>query len=280
MFFLIGCEKQPDVVLPAGDHLNSKYPIGIHESRIKNVKHLIISRYSGNPILIYLPESEKPLPVVLFQHGRPFKMPTHKAYYPYQQFVSATLSNNYALAVAIRSGYFGSTKGDYEKVPCNKPTYKNFIAASESAGEDISNAIAYLKKQDFIDSNQIVLAGSSAGGFASVTALPSYDNDVNAVISINGGRCGKRGQVIGGLKSLQKLYNKAGDNSITPVFFLAGARDDVIPAYSTTRLYESFCSARQDCEDNKSVHLIKDYSGDHSITSMLDSYVEALQHKQ
>lgn len=273
---LIGCDSKPDISLPGQDHLSQIYPIGFHRSNIDGVSHFIISRYSGRPVLLYLPKYAGPYPIVLFQHGRPFKMPSQKAYYPNDEFVSKTLNSGYALAVAIRSGYFGDTHPDYEKIPCNNPEYDDFEFAADSARNDVGTALRYIRGLNFIDTKNIVLAGTSAGGFTSIASLSSFDDQVSSVISINGGRCGKRGRAIGGLKNIRKLYKEIANDTKSPVYFLAGSMDDVIPEYSTKKLYESFCKIRNDCSAEKSVHLIQAYAGNHHIDSMLDAYAQAL----
>lgn len=76
LLLLTACDNKPAIDLPAADRLNRLYPISIHEYAKNGGEYLIISRYADKPILIYLPKTEELPGVVVFQHGRPFKMPT------------------------------------------------------------------------------------------------------------------------------------------------------------------------------------------------------------
>lgn len=134
--------------------------------------------------------------------------------------------------------------------------------------------ISYLNSLDFIDREKIILAGTSTGGFAAINALSALDTEVQGVISINGGRCGKRGSIIGGLKHIKSLYRKKAEETTSPVYFLTGRKDDVIPSYSVTGMYNAFCESRDACE--KSVFLLDNYLGTHHVATMMDEYKKAL----
>jgi dienelactone hydrolase len=127
-------------------------------------------------------------------------MPSNYAYYPARELVNATVDQGFALVVVIRSGYYIASGSDEQIVPCNRPQFTEFVTAANAAAGDIVSAKNYLSSLGIFDESLIVLTGTSAGGFASINALTQLDNQVSAAISINGGRCGSRGDAIGGLR--------------------------------------------------------------------------------
>ncbi|MBL4573271.1 MAG: hypothetical protein JKY86_09385 [Gammaproteobacteria bacterium] len=275
---LFGCEPGLDIQLPAADGLNAYYPIGIHDASPSIAAKLVISRYgTAKPIMIYLPGGEGPFPLVMFQHGRPFSMPSNYAYYPQTALINATVESGYALAVVVRQGYFGVPGADNEAVPCNRPKLQDFRVAGSAAAINVQQAHDYLRRLSFVDSNNIVLAGSSAGGFASINALPLLDGTIKAMVSINGGRCGKQGDAIGGLAALRSLYGSIAETVASPVYFLSGGNDTTIPVYSTRALFMSFCRVRNDCVKRTRTKLFEKPNATHNVATMVDVYTRALK---
>ncbi len=274
---LHACSPQIDITLPAPDSLHTAYPIGVHNAQNTAATALVITRYeAGKPVLLYLPQGEGPYPLVMFQHGRPFTMPSNYAYSPSRELVDATVTAGFALAVVIRSGYFLAAGQDKEIVPCNRPQFADFVAARDSARDDLVSAKNYLAGLSFVDSSKIILAGTSAGGFASVNAMPYLDEQIDAVISLNGGRCGSRGDAIGGLAWQQELYSRVAVTTSSNTYFLSGGKDDVIPSYSTTALFMAFCRARKDCVQRSSTALLTNDNGTHNVATMLEGYSRVL----
>lgn len=274
---LFGCGPKIDIDFPPPDALNSTYPIGIQNAQGTNAATLVNSRYeSGKPIQLYLPAGDGPFPVVVFQHGRPFTMPSNYVYYPSRALVNATISQGFALAVVIRSGYFLASGPDEEIVPCNRPQFTDFVTAANAATADIVSATNYLSGLQIIDESLIVLAGSSAGGFAAMNALAKLDDQVSAAISINGGRCGSRGDAIGGLAWQRELYARVAANTSSKVYFLAGGNDDVIPIYSSRVLFMAFCRAREDCVKRDFTQQFTNMTATHDPATMVNIYSRAL----
>lgn len=272
------CSPPLEIDLPPADSLNSIYPIGIHKAEGTNAESLIISRYAADkPVLVYLPDRQGPFPLVMFQHGRPFTMPSDYGYSPSRELVNATVDQGFALAVVIRSGYFSARGADKEIIPCNRPQFEDVRIAGEYAGKNVVDAVSYLKSLQIVEDSKIVLAGTSAGGFAAVNSMPDLDEEIVAVISINGGRCGGRGDAVGGLSWQQELYSRIAADTQAPVYFLAGSDDDVIPVYSTRTLFMAFCRARNDCVERSRTQLFVGNKATHDVATMTSEYSRALR---
>lgn len=266
MAFMLGCGQA-----------NRYYPTGTHTSEDTSADRLIYARYDGKPIAIYLPAGEGPFPTVIFEHGRPFTTSFNYPYYPTPQLVNTTIGHGYALAIPIRSGYFGDSGTNREQIPCNGPTYADFVRAGEGAAEDVEDAVNYVSSLPYVDNNKLILAGTSAGGFAAINGLSKVDDRVRAVISINGGRCGSRGESIGGLANIAELYKKYAAEASTPIYFLTGNNDDVIPTHSTKTLYNAVCSTRNDCGRRGTTYLVQEARGNHNVPSMMAPYKRTLE---
>ncbi len=275
---LNACDSERDILLPQSDGLGLNYPIGIHNARGTLASDKIITRYApGKPLLIYLPDGPGPYPTVVFQHGRPFIMPDLSTYEPPPALVDATIEEGFALAVVIRDGHYAALGRDVEAIPCGNPTLRDFSAAGRGAANTIAEALNYLRSQSFIDSSRLVIAGTSAGGFAAINSLREEDRYVLAAITINGGRCGNRGDAIGGLNAQLTLYQRIGSEVTSPVFFLIGGRDTVIPRHSADELFLEFCRGRRDCLQRRNTFLLVNEPGTHDVSTMMDVYGQALQ---
>jgi predicted esterase len=244
------------------------YPIGEVQvtrqgERQSEQIRIITSRYGSQlPITLYLPPEarSRAVPVVIENHDRPFKMPVNEPYNgfsdPYSDPYNASnasadspairtfIDSGIAVALPVRRGYYGAPPPDKEGVPCSSPTLEEFKEAGAAAANDMVQAIEFLQSRHDIDKNKIVVSGLSAGGFASIYALPYYPKGVIGVISINGGRCGLRGSSIGGLENLKVIYRRVRATTTTPVLMLYGTNDTTIPPYSTLQLYDSLCAGR------------------------------------
>jgi dienelactone hydrolase len=235
---------------------DQSYPVGEVQMTQQDAGHseqirIITSRYGPQlPIALYLPPEARfrAVPVVIENHDRPVKMPGLWDLYnasadnpAIRTFIDAGI----AVALPVRRGYYGVAPPSYEGVgDCRSPTLGKFEAAGTAAANDIVQAIEFLQSRHDIDKNKIVVSGRSAGGFASIYALPYYPKGIIGVISINGCRHGLRGPSIGGLENLKVIYRRIGATTPTPVLMLYGANDMMIPPYSTLQLYDSLCAGR------------------------------------
>jgi dienelactone hydrolase len=139
----------------------------------------------------YRPKGEGPFPLIVLNHGSPAtaaereKMGRWRMLNIIQEFII----RGYAVVVPMRRGY-GMTGGKWAENygACNAPDY---FAAGEQAAIDVVAAVNYAVRQPWVDRNQIVLAGQSAGGFAAIAAASKRPPGVVAVVNFAGGRGGR-----------------------------------------------------------------------------------------
>jgi dienelactone hydrolase len=240
------------------------YPIG------KADRYSIVEYGNDLPIFVYMPDSipSEGAPIVVFNHGRPFSAVTEGKYQPDIYLASILQQNNIAAAFPVRSGYHSARGFDRERVSCNAPNYLQLLAAGKAAAKNVKEAIERVKRLPNINKNRIVVGGTSAGGFASINAIPLISDDVQGVFSLNGGRCGKRGKAINGLENIERIYRDIAEKSHVPVVFYAGTEDTTIPLYSTQRLYDAFCEARgKKCEGSVSLQIVS--GANHRVFQMV-----------
>ena len=206
------------------------------------------TRYGNDlPMTIYLPKrGSGPFPVVVYNHGRPFKSIQSADYKLSRRFplVKRLTAAGFAVALPVRSGYAPSSGHDRERISCNHPARSQFTSAIKAARADITAAVSRVKELREIDPERVFVGGTSAGGFAAGDAMASLEGKAKGIFVLNGGRCGKRGPLFRGHRFAVDIFRKAASNSSIPIVFFASENDAVIPPPSTLGLYQATCEAR------------------------------------
>lgn len=232
---------------------SEKYPVG----RDRDV--LTVHYGDDLPMTIYLPGSAYlPAPVVVFNHGRKFRDVSSGVYWlsRYHPFVAGMVDEGFAVAVPVRSGHYSAPGLVGERIACDSPSFSHFKWALQSGRKDVLKALDRLQQLPEIDASIIYVAGVSAGGFITLGSLDAYPDSVKAVVSFNGGRCGKRGDLFNGISYAEKLIAAAASDSDVPVLMVVSTNDLVIPPPSSYRLKDTICAARgRKCDATVSVVL-------------------------
>jgi dipeptidyl aminopeptidase/acylaminoacyl peptidase len=251
--------------------MNAAYPVGSKSERFGSSESTVtISRYGELPIIFYVSAGQltgRKLPAVVFSHGRPFQMPG-SAVYGDGGLAGWLNEQGIAVAFPIRSGYHQAVGSDFEVLPCGRTAAGDIERAGEAAADDIRRAVAWVEKQPMVDTDRVFLAGTSAGGFASIYAIGALEKRIRGVISLNGARCGARSDAVDGLPYLKEIYERIALRSSIPVLFLAGGVDQVVPLYTSRELFKSFCAGR-DRRCAGTVRLLINEGGDHGVRGVL-----------
>jgi dienelactone hydrolase len=171
------------------DHVN-EYDVALREEVVR----IPLPSEARRPALIattYRPQGNGPFPLIVLNHGSPAsvaereKMGRYRVLDRVQEFVI----RGYAVVVPMRRGY-GSTGGAWAENfgRCAAPDY---YAAGEQAAVDVVTAMTHVARLPWVDRQQIVLAGQSAGGFAAIAAASKQPAGVVAVVNFSGGRGGR-----------------------------------------------------------------------------------------
>ena len=169
----------------------------------------------------------------------------------------------------MRSGYHSAPGWDGERIPCDNPSGSDVRRAIVSARKDVLAAIDKVISLPRVNTGEVFVAGTSAGGFASVGSMSYYPPNVKGVLSFGGSRCGKRGKISPAAKHVANIFSKAAKNSTIPVALFSNGNDYVIPPETTRYLFEAVCEARGD-KCNETVFLVEISLGRHNLTSVVN----------
>jgi pimeloyl-ACP methyl ester carboxylesterase len=126
-------------------------------------------------------------PVVVFSHGSPMTVAERQTMTPfgYLNAIKWFTDRGYVVVAALRHG-FGNSGGHFsEGVSAGYPDYTQ---AGHIAAHDVHAVLDFLKTVHGLDLDRVVLAGHSAGGFASLALLGETGVRVRAVLNFAGGK--------------------------------------------------------------------------------------------
>jgi dienelactone hydrolase len=144
--------------------------------------------------LVIRPDRSGRLPLVILVHGSPISEPGK--YLETYRRVSPTglagpalafAQHGYAAVSIMRRG-FGRSDGPYAEFigdPCDNTDY---LRVGLISAEDISGAVASLRREAWVDPGRIILLGNSTGGLASVATGAGNPPGVVGAINFAGGR--------------------------------------------------------------------------------------------
>jgi len=140
---------------------------------------------------IVKPDGEGPFPLIVLSHGAPSGA-SKRAKYGYwvkPHLLDSLSKRGYAVIVPMRRGY-GATGGQFVEGygGCNDPDY---YEGGLPAAQDIVSTVEYASTLPYVDKENILLVGQSAGGFSSIAAASMNPKGVKAVLNFSGGRGGR-----------------------------------------------------------------------------------------
>lgn len=154
------------------------------------------------------------------------------------------LSRGYAVLYALRRGY-GDTGGDWAENfgPCDHPDYRR--AGLESA-RDVGAMVEFASRLSYVRPNGMIVAGVSAGGWAT----DAYDSlphpKVVAMISMAGGRGGHQGGKPNSNchpEALAAAAGAFGHGAATPMLWVYAQNDTFFGPQIASALYAAFTKA-------------------------------------
>ena len=197
--------------------------------------------------VLYKPEGKGPFPFVLFSHGRAstpqeradLKNPIGPAH------VRFWLERGVAVLAPIRPGY-GQTGGEDRensgvRLSANNECggSPNVERAANQAVFAVHAALQWLRQQDFVVKNRILLEGQSVGGMTTVHLTAQNPQGVIGFINFAGGTAGYPSQRQGrscATDQIGELYRKAGQKTRLPNLWLY-AENDYYWGEKTPRLW-------------------------------------------
>lgn len=184
---------------------------------------------------IFRPPGPGPFPLLLMNHG---KQPGPARQQPRERFIymaTEFVRRGYAVMLPMRAGYAGST-GAYRDHGCDM--------AANAAGQarDVDDALAYARRQSWVDASRIVLAGQSYGGLAALSLATQVPPGVRGVLNFAGGLRIDDG-VCDWQAALGLAFAALGAASRVPGLWLYGQNDGYFAPPLVRRLHRAYTAA-------------------------------------
>jgi dienelactone hydrolase len=180
-----------------------------------------------------------PFPLVILSHGYsdPIKRRTlgrMRLEKQSQEFVK----RGFAVVIPMRRGYANSEGYCTEDFTnCN---HIDLYEAGLESASDLLATVRFMESQPYIDRSKLLLAGHSAGGFASLAAASQGVDGLLGVINFAGGR-GSRGQCP--LGQLSRAMEKFGRMTKVPTLWLYSENDSFFPPAFVKGMHDAFQKA-------------------------------------
>lgn len=165
-------------------------------------------------------------PLVIINHGTAestrmaVSMPVY--YWLSRWFVE----RGYVVVLPQRRGH-GATGGVLSEAVGNCANPDHF-QSGQVAADDISAVVSYFQGQPFVAANDVVVAGISTGGWASLAFASRNPKGVRAVVNFSGGRGGHAGgmpNAVCGEKRLIESARRFGEIARVPTLWLYSNND-------------------------------------------------------
>lgn len=139
----------------------------------------------------YHPPGNGPFPLIVLNHGSPGIASERAVMGRWRHLpqIREFTKRGFAVLVPMRRGY-GATGGDWAENfgTCKAPIY--YHAALEQA-KDVTAAIRFGRSLPFVNPDEVILVGQSAGGIASIAAASKDPEGLIGVVNFSGGRGGR-----------------------------------------------------------------------------------------
>jgi dienelactone hydrolase len=181
---------------------------------------------------IFRPSGPGPFPLLLMNHGKQEGPARQQKRERFIYMATEFVRRGYAVMLPMRSGFALST-GAYRDHGCD------MTANGVAQARDVLDALAYARRQSWVDPERIVVAGQSYGGLAAMALATSSLPGVRGLLNFAGGlRVDK--PVCDWQSSLAKAYATFGAYSQVPSLWLYGANDSYFGPQLAQRWYRSY----------------------------------------
>jgi len=194
-------------------------------------------------VTVFKPEGAGPFPLVVLSHGSPRSAAERRASGRLRMVAQSErfVAMGFAVLVPTRRGY-GESGGRWAEGygRCSDPDY--YGAGLESA-LDLRAAVEAVRGKPWADASRVLLAGQSAGGFASVAASSTSFQGLAGVVNFAGGRGSLAPDDVCGEGRLVEAMGRYGAASRVPELWIYSANDRFFGPALARRMYRAFVAA-------------------------------------
>lgn len=188
---------------------------------------------------LFRQEQGGPFPLVILNHG--YMDPVRRRTAGRTRFEKQSqefVKRGFAVIVLMRRGY-AKSEGECTEDFTNCDNVDLFEAGLESA-KDLLATVRFMQTQPYIDGSKLLLAGHSAGGFASLAAASQEVDGLLGVINFAGGR-GTPGQC--SPRQLCRAMEKFGRTNKVPTLWLYSENDRFFSPPLVKEMHDAFQKA-------------------------------------
>ena len=209
------------------------------------VKGLFGEKTLSLAALEYRPEGSGPFPAIVLSHGSSLS-PNERLAYTARYAVASAVFVKWGFVVLnpLRRGY-GKTGGVFEEDNgrCESPFY---VESGLETAKDIAAAVAYVRRQAFVDPDRIVLVGQSGGGWGSLALASRGDVPIRGVVNFAGGRGGKSKNLPNNNCAPDRLVAAAGTfgkTTTVPSLWLFTENDQFFAPELSRRMHQAYTAS-------------------------------------
>jgi len=165
-------------------------------------------------------------PLVVLTHGSSRKTEEHALVSPWQQLPQALwfARRGWVALAVVRRGY-GTSGGDSDSNQAGHCPLTDYENAARYSAQDLRVAIDYAHPLPQVDLSEVIAAGVSTGGLATVALTANAPPGLVAAINFAGGRGSKADHDVCNQGDLISAYRNLGKTSRIPMLWLYAQND-------------------------------------------------------
>lgn len=183
---------------------------------------------------IFKPDGPGPFPLVVFNHGRDAGDPHAQPRSRPLSFAREFVRRGYVVAVPNRRGFAQST-GHYPDTGCD------LEADGIEQARDIAATVDAMSHTGYVDPTQVLIAGVSHGGFASLAYGDIATQGVRGVLNFSGGL--RKDACVNWRDALAHAFTDFGARARVPSLWFYGSNDRVFDAALVATLYRAYTAS-------------------------------------
>jgi dienelactone hydrolase len=195
------------------------------------------------------PDRPGKFPLIILVHGSPRSEPG-KALEAYRRASPTGLAgpalafaqHGYAAVSIMRRG-FGRSDGPYAEFIADPCENTDYLRVGLISAEDISGAVATLRREPWVDPDRVVLLGYSTGGLAVTAAGATNPPGVLGILDFAGGRGSFKPDQVCSPDRLTDAFAAFGRSSRIPALWLFAENDHYLGLALGRRMFEAYTAA-------------------------------------
>jgi dienelactone hydrolase len=232
------CPASADIALPGLVRETLVLPIAYPDGRRVNLEAMVIR-----------PDRPERFPLVVLVHGTPVatgdNLRTAMAQQSPADLLNPALAfaqRGYATVSIMRRG-FGRSEGQFAESLSGTCNDRDYLAVGRVAAEDVTGALATLRRELWVDPDRVLLLGHSTGGFAVTAAAADNPAGVVGILDFAGGHGSAGPDRVCSPDRLVADAGIFGRTARVPALWIYSENDRYIPAALGRRMFAAYVAS-------------------------------------